>query len=58
MLHGTLMYDVVVWPARIYNIFPHFLKTARFSKKKKITEHKTWFFIFSTPFSETLPILR
>ena len=40
-----------LWPALLYNIFPHFIKKARFSKKKKKdAEHKMCVLIFSTTF--------
>ena len=46
------------WPVLLYCIFPHYLTTARFSKKKKYIDHKTCVFIFSTNLSETLVIMR
>jgi hypothetical protein len=40
----------LLWPAPVYNIFPHYLTKARFSKKKKVTEHKMCVLVFSTSF--------
>jgi len=48
-----------MWPARLYNIFPHFSLMARPPppKKKKI-EHKKCVVIFSTTFVRNIVILR
>ena len=44
------------WPARMYNIFPHyFIKGTIFGK---IIEHKMCVLIFSTILSETFLIVR
>jgi hypothetical protein len=37
-----------LWSARLYNIFPHYLKRHNFPKKKN--EHKTCVLVFSTTF--------
>ena len=46
-----------VWPAPIYNIFPHFI-TPLFSRGRKITEHRMCVLIFSTAFVSNILILR
>jgi len=46
-----------LWPVLPYYIFPHYLTTARFSKKKNI-EHKMCVLIFSTALSEKFAIMR
>ena len=46
-----------LWPVRLYNIFPQYVKKARFSRKKTI-EHKICILIFPTSLSETFFILR
>jgi hypothetical protein len=45
-----------LWPAPLYNIFPHYLIKARFSEK--VIEHKMCVLIFSTNLSEIFFILR
>jgi len=39
-----------LWPAPLYNVFPHYLKNSTIFKKKKITEHKICVLISSTTF--------
>ena len=39
---------VMLWPASLYNILPHFLKRHDF--REKVTEHKMCVLIFSTSF--------
>ena len=38
------------WPVWLYSIFPHHLKTAQFSERKKVTEYKMCVLFFSTTF--------
>jgi hypothetical protein len=33
-----------MWPARLYNIFPHYLIYGILFLKKKVTEHKMYFY--------------
>ena len=49
-----------LWPAPLYNVFPHFFLNGTTFGKKKVTEHKMCVLIFSTSFfsSETFLILR
>jgi hypothetical protein len=44
--HTMRMHHIVchLWPAQLYNIFPHYLlKGTIFGNKNKILEHKTYF---------------
>ena len=49
---------VMLWPAPLYNIFPHYLISGTIFEKKKVTEHKMCVLIFSTILSETFLSLR
>ena len=46
-----------LWPAPLNNIFPHYLKKARFSKKKYATESEMCVMAFSTNFVRKFLIL-
>jgi len=39
-----------LWLAPLYNIFPHYFMNGRIFEKKKVTEYKMCFLIFSTKF--------
>ena len=55
--HATRMR--LLWPVLLYYIFPHYLTTARFSKKKKkFLNIKMYVLIFSTALFQTLVIMR
>ena len=47
-----------LWPAPLYNIFPHYLKKARFSKKKIIYQIKYVFWFSLQLLSATFLVLR
>ena len=51
------MHHTVMWPALLYNIFPHYLINGDIFEKKVI-EYKLCVLIFSTNLSETFLILR
>jgi len=38
--HAVRMRRIIIWPAPLYSIFPHYLKKARF--KKQVIEHKLY----------------
>jgi len=43
-----------LWPAPLYNLFSHFLTSARFSRKKKVIEHITCVLTSSTTFVQNI----
>ena len=45
-----------MWPARLYNIFTHYIIKGNIFEK--VTEHKMYILIFSTNLSKIFPILR
>ena len=45
--HGMRMRHIVMWPAPLFNIFPHYLINGNISEEKVI-ERKTFILIFST----------
>ena len=48
MTHAPFCY---LWPAPLYNIFPHYLINGTiFERKKNVTEHKMCILISSTKF--------
>jgi hypothetical protein len=48
----------VVFLALSYTFFPHVSQTAKFSKKKKVIEHKMRVLIFSTNFETFLTLTK
>ena len=47
-----------LWPAMLYNIFPHYLINNMLFRGKKSLEYEKCVVIFSTPLSEIFIILR
>jgi len=47
-----------LWPARLYNIFPHYLTHCKIFGKKKLLKMQCVFLFFLQPLSETFLILR
>jgi hypothetical protein len=54
--HAKRMFHFVLWPAPLYNIFPHYLINGTIFEK--VTEHKMSVLIFYTNLSEKFLILR
>ena len=52
--HAMRMPHIVMWPVRLYNIFPHYLINGTISEKKKVIEHKMCVMIFSTTFVQNI----
>jgi hypothetical protein len=50
--HATRLRHIVMWPARLYNIFSHYLinPTILGGEKNKVIEHEMRALIFSTTF--------
>jgi len=49
--HAVCMRRIIMWPVRLYSIFPHYpINGKNFEKKKQVIEHKMCVLIFSTTF--------
>jgi hypothetical protein len=56
-VHNACAILYCLWPARLYNTFPHYLINGTVSEGEKVTDHKMCVLIFSTILSEILLIL-